>query len=158
MGTFGQMFCDTLRARGPSSFKIKKTKGHALANIGYLKQFPYLGEEVVCNNEADRYAGKAKFSFYNANHLLLSELLPKREAQYASMVRSVHNVIARVHMVSQQVRTTPAYKMASNIPTTTTSISHQLPPRHDEVDCTKFRFKVTRDTIKRYLTTAAPAS
>eukprot|EP00973_Karenia_brevis_P023542 3242088-Karenia_brevis.AAC.1 len=57
---------------------IKKTKGHALANHDYLKEFPHLKNEAVQNNEADRLADKARFNFYNRFHVELSNILVKR--------------------------------------------------------------------------------
>ena len=127
---------------------IKKTKVHALSKPEYQKQFPQLRQEAIGNNEADRYVGKAKYSFYNANHILISQLLPKREEQYAKLLRSIHNVITRVHIASQQVRATQAYKMDNNLPIATTYVLHQLPPRHCELESQTFEFKITRELYK----------
>ena len=79
-GDLWQIVCGTLRARGPDTFRIKKTKGHALANTNYLKRFSALRDEAIGNNEAEKYAGRAKFCFYNANHFLLSEILSQKRA------------------------------------------------------------------------------
>ena len=78
-GDLWSIFYNILKARGPHTFHIKKTKGHALANVDYLKRFPHLRGEARNNNEADLLADKARFNFYNSYHIELSQLLAKRQ-------------------------------------------------------------------------------
>ena len=99
-----------------SESRRQKAMAFTNNNNNYLKQYPMLRDEARGNHEADKLAGRAKYCFYNANHLLLSEILPKREQQYSTLLRHVHNIVARVHIASQQLRTNPAYKLDNKIP------------------------------------------
>eukprot|EP00973_Karenia_brevis_P015046 2054052-Karenia_brevis.AAC.1 len=53
------IFYSALRVRNSASFKIKKTKGHALADEDFLAKSPHLKTEAVYNNYADAFVGKA---------------------------------------------------------------------------------------------------
>ena len=90
-----------------------------------MKDNPTLKEEAKGNHNADRLAVGAKYCFYNNNHLKLAKILPEREEKYTKLLKHIHNIVVRVHLASQHVRTTPAYKQDNPTTTVPTWVLHQ---------------------------------
>eukprot|EP00973_Karenia_brevis_P033219 4584028-Karenia_brevis.AAC.1 len=66
-GDLWQIFWDIAHARGSASFKVSKTKGHALNDEQYLTANPHLRIEAQHNNEADLLAKEATKRLFDVN-------------------------------------------------------------------------------------------
>ena len=150
------IFYNTLRARGPFSFSIKKTKGHALADSDYLRKFPHLRTEAQHNNQADLLAGKARFHFYHAYHVDLSEILAKRVDRYVNFVRLIHNVIYRMQLAIREVKAAPAFKMLHPELAIPDYILHQQPSHYLNADYDYLPLKVTQQQLQSHLDESKP--
>ena len=73
------------------------------------------------------------------------------------MVRHIHNITSRVHIASQAIRTTPAYKLDNQATSIPTEVLHRLPPQYSNHEHYTFQFKVTQDMFNQYLRDAPPA-
>ena len=85
-GNLWAIFYNSLRARGPHSFCIKNTKGHALADGDFLGKFPQLRTEAQHNNEA----------------------VCLRIDGYVNFVRLIHNIIYRMQLAIRDIKAAPA--------------------------------------------------
>ena len=125
-GDLWDIFFKQLAARGPRSFRIKKTKGHALEHKEFLEKNPHLRWEAAHNNTVDRLANAARYNFFNKHHIHLSGILAKRASKYVDFVICVHNVIFKMHIFLQQLRVQEANPMALSI-STPSNILHACP-------------------------------
>ena len=108
-------FFQQLAARGPRSFKIKKTKGHALDHKDFLEKYPHLRWEAVHNNTVDRFANAARYNFFHKQHIHLSGILVKRASRYVDFVLQVHNIIFKMHVFLQHLRVPETSAIAAAI-------------------------------------------
>ena len=76
-----------------------------------MRRFPHLRGEARNNNEADLLADKARFNFYHAYHIELSQLLANRQEGYVAFMRLAHNITYRIQSAIQQVKASPAFQL-----------------------------------------------
>ena len=136
-------FFQPLAARGPRSFRIKKTTGHALDHKTFLKKYPPLRWEAIHNNKADRPANAARYNFFHKQHIQVSGILVKRASRYVDFLKHVHNIIFKMHIHLQALRFPEAKSICAAI-ASSSNVLHACPDLLHDSTPIPLSFKVDK--------------
>ena len=92
-GDLGALAWESVLVRGPSSIAIELTAGYATLRMVYgsvVTERNKLG-----NDKADEYADKGNLK-HGSSQVQVMQWLAKRQQEYCSLVKKIHDVIAAV--------------------------------------------------------------